>query len=199
MVDDEDHIRTLLRKELEAEGYTVREAANGMDALQLVQQDPPDLVILDILMPGISGFAVAAALKRNPETMGLPVVIFSIVEDKKRGYRLGVDRYLTKPIDTNALLLEIDTLLRQDPTDKTVLVADENTATVKTLSQVLAEKGYTVHEAFDRTGFLEQAITHQPDIIIANAGFTETQDIIQRLRLEEHLQNVSVLLYQKKD
>ncbi len=199
VVDDEDHIRTLLRKELEAEGYTVREAANGVDALQLVQQDPPDLVILDILMPGISGFAVAAALKRNPETMGLPIVILSIVEDKKLGYRLGVDRYLTKPIDTNALLLEIDTLLRQDPTDKTVLVADENTATVKTLSQVLTEKGYTVHEAFDRTGFLEQAITHQPDIIIANAGFSETQDIIQRLRLEEHLPNVSVLLYQKKD
>jgi PleD family two-component response regulator len=80
-----------------------------------------------------------------------------------------------------------------------VLVADENAVTVKALSQVLAEKGYTVHEAFDRIGFLEQAITNQPDIIIANAGFSETPDVIQRLRLEEHLYNVSVLLYQKKD
>ena len=198
VVDDEDHIRTLLRKELEEEGYTVREAANGMDALQLVQQEPPDLVILDILMPGVSGFAVAAALKRNPETFGLPVVILSIVEDKKQGYHLGVDRYLTKPIDTDALLVEIDSLLQQGPADKTVLVADENAATVKTLSLVLEERGYAVHFAADRTAFLEKAITSQPDIIIASAEFSETQDVIQRLRLEEHLQNVSVLLYQKK-
>ena len=198
VVDDEGHIRTLLRKELEEEGYTVREAANGTDALRLVQQEPPDLVILDILMPGISGFAVAAALKRNPETIGLPVVILSIVEDKKRGYRLGVDRYLTKPIDTDALLVEIDSLLRQDPADKTVLVADENASTVKALSLVLVEKGYTVHYVADRTAFLEKAITSQPHIIIASAEFSEAQDVIQRLRLEEHLQNISVLLYQKK-
>ena len=109
-----------------------------------------------------------------------------------------MDRYLTKPIDTDALLVEINTLLRQAPADKTVLVADENASTAEALSLVLVEKGYTVHHVADRTAFLEKAITSQPDIIIASAEFSEAQGVIQRLRLEEHLPNISVLLYQKK-
>jgi CheY-like chemotaxis protein len=98
VVDDEDNIRALLRKELEAEGYTVSEAANGTDALRLVQQDPPDLVT-SIFYARYQRFAVVAALKRNPERWAARR--HSRLWKTKR-YRLGVDRYLTKPIDTDA-------------------------------------------------------------------------------------------------
>ncbi|MCG8603988.1 GAF domain-containing protein, partial [bacterium] len=99
VVDDEAHIRNLLKQELGETGYRVKEAKNGKQAVELIRKDPPDLVILDIMMPEMNGFDVAAVLKNDPKTMHIPIIILSIVQDKERGYRLGVDRYLTKPID----------------------------------------------------------------------------------------------------
>ncbi len=111
VVDDESPIRKLLREQLEAEGYIVREAKDGMDAITQVRKKSPDLIILDVIMPQISGFDVAAILKNNPETREIPIIILSIVGKEERGYRLGADKYLAKPIDTEALLKEIEVLI----------------------------------------------------------------------------------------
>lgn len=110
IVDDDSNIRKLLRQELEREGYSVIEAENGMEALSQVK-NKTDLVILDILLPELNGFDVAAVLRNDPETKGLPIVIVSILEDQGRGYRLGVDRYLTKPVEVSELLEVVKTLL----------------------------------------------------------------------------------------
>jgi signal transduction histidine kinase/CheY-like chemotaxis protein len=111
VVDDESPIRKLLREQLEAEGYIVREAKDGMDAITQVRKKSPDLIILDVIMPQISGFDVAAILKNNPETREIPIIILSIVGKEERGYRLGADKYLAKPIDTEVLLKEIEVLI----------------------------------------------------------------------------------------
>ena len=79
-------------------------AANGREALGEVRRERPDLVVLDVMMPEMNGFDVAAVLKNDPQTLDIPIVILSIVQDRERGFRLGVDRYLTKPIDTDAAL-----------------------------------------------------------------------------------------------
>jgi len=193
VVDDDDHIRTLLRKTLTEEGYDVREAANGTDAILLAQSERPSLIILDILMPGISGFDVLAALKNQPETMTLPVVILSIVEDRERGYQLGVDRYLTKPIDTRALLKEIESLLRSDTAEKTVLIADSNVETVRQLREVLEQQQYTVREAFDHAMLLECAFTDHSSMMIVNMQLVD-QDMITRLHRASPTKNI--LLYE---
>ena len=65
------------------------------------------------MMPEINGFDVAAVLKNDPQTLDIPIVILSIVQDRERGFRLGVDRYLTKPIDTELLFREVGALLEQ--------------------------------------------------------------------------------------
>ena len=104
IVDDEKHLRTLLRQELEGVGYHVLEAQDGHAALQLAKTAHPHLIILDILMPGLDGFQVTTLLKQDAETASIPIMILSIVEDKERGYRLGVDSYLTKPVDSAQLL-----------------------------------------------------------------------------------------------
>ena len=70
-------------------------------------------MVLDVMMPEMNGFDVAAVLKNDPATMDIPIIILSIVEDKERGFRIGVDRYLTKPIDTQTLFQEVDQLLEQ--------------------------------------------------------------------------------------
>ena len=100
IVDDDASIRSLLQQELSDAGYLVEEAENGNEALARVRDKHPDLIILDVMMPEMNGFDVAAVLKNDPETMDIPIIILSVVQDRSRGYRIGVDRYLTKPINT---------------------------------------------------------------------------------------------------
>ena len=137
VVDDEAHIRQLLHQLFEAEGYLVHEAANGIEAIAQAKILSPDLIMLDILMPGLNGFDVAAVLKQDPQTVHTPIIILSIIEDKERGYRLGVDRYFTKPVDTEALLSEIERLLRPGRANKKAYVVDENNTTIKILTDAM--------------------------------------------------------------
>ena len=97
------------------------------------------------MMPEMNGFDVAAVLKNDPQTMDIPIVILSIVQDRERGFRLGVDRYLTKPIDTDLLFREVGTLIEQKKSHKRVLVVDEDESTLRTLTDVLTARGYSVH------------------------------------------------------
>jgi signal transduction histidine kinase/DNA-binding response OmpR family regulator/methyl-accepting chemotaxis protein len=196
VVDDEAPIRKLLSQELGEAGYRVSEASNGQEALRQIRREKPDLVLLDVLMPKMNGFHVAAVLKNDPQTMDVPIIILTIVEDKERGYRLGVDRYLTKPINTKALLDEIEVLLARNATPKNVLIVDKDTATVQTLAEVLQEKGYDVREVHDAPAFVEQAVSAKSDVILAHAGFLEQGHLVRTLRFEQGLENVVMLFYQ---
>ncbi|HEX5669418.1 MAG TPA: GAF domain-containing protein, partial [Chitinophagaceae bacterium] len=195
VVDDDDSIRSLLRQELTEAGYYVREATNGKEALDMIRDHRPDLVILDIMMPEMNGFDVAAILKNDPQTMEIPIIVLSIVQDKARGLRVGVDRYLTKPIDTSQLFSDVDSLLMQGKSRKKVMVVDEDNVTVRTLTDVLEAKGYQVVES-DGNELVEKAIANKPDIIILNSLLSGKQQIVQSLRFEKGLENVLFLIYQ---
>jgi K+-sensing histidine kinase KdpD/CheY-like chemotaxis protein len=195
VVDDEAHIRELLNQELGEAGYKVQVAENGRDAIEKIRQQHPDLVILDVMMPEMNGFDVAAVLKNDPATMDIPIIILSIVQDKERGFRLGIDRYLTKPIDTELLFQEIGALLEQGKSKKKVMVVDEDASTVKTLAEVLQTRGYHVVEA-NGLELVEKAVSEQPDIIILNSVLSEKQEVVKTLRFEKGLENVLFLVYQ---
>jgi DNA-binding response OmpR family regulator len=117
------------------------------------------------------------------------------VQDKARGYRIGVDRYLTKPIDTNQLFTEVGVLLEQGKSRKKVMIVDEDQAAVKTLTDVLQTRGYQVFES-DWHVLAEKAIATQPDMIILNSVFSGRQEIVQTLRFEKGLENVLFLIYE---
>jgi GAF domain-containing protein/CheY-like chemotaxis protein len=195
VVDDDGSIRSLLHQELSDAGYLIEEATNGKEALESVRKNRPDLIILDVMMPEMNGFDVAAILKNDPQTMDIPIIVLSIVQDKARGYRIGVDRYLTKPIDTAALFNEVGTLLEQGKSKRKVMVVDEDNTAVRTLSDVLHAKGYQVVES-DGKELLEKAIATKPDIIILNSVYSGSEEIVQTLRFEKGLENVLFLIYQ---
>lgn len=114
VVDDEDRNRRLFVAMLEADGYVAAEAADGAQALELVRQSPPDLVLLDIMMPGMDGYAVARALKANPASQSIPVVMVTALDDSeswRRGMEAGASDFLTKPVDRIRLGLRIRNLL----------------------------------------------------------------------------------------
>ncbi|WP_238845557.1 PAS domain S-box protein [Nostoc edaphicum] len=194
VVDDDANIRELLRQQLENEGYNVREGKDGMDAIHQIKTARPDLILLDVMMPQINGFDVAAVLKNDPQTADIPIIILSIIENKERGYHIGIDRYLTKPIDTEKLLSEIGSLLYQGTSSKKVLVVDKNASALKTLSDVLQTQGYSVIEASDPQECIHKALLAKPDMIIIDSIFSQEADLVKTLRFEKELENVFFIM-----
>jgi CheY-like chemotaxis protein len=194
-VDDEANIRELLHQEFTEAGYAVTMASNGREAIAAVRRERPDLVVLDVMMPEMNGFDVAAVLKNDPATLDIPIVVLSIVQDRERGFRLGVDRYLTKPIDTDLLFKEVGLLIEQKKSHKRVMVVDEDASTIRTLTDVLTTRGYSVIEARS-DDLLERAMASQPDIILLNSVSSARSSAVQMLRFEKGMENVLFLVYQ---
>ena len=114
IIEDEPDLAMGLRDNLEFESYKVSHAANGMDGLQLVRNEPADLVLLDIMLPDIDGFEVCKRLREGGYT--LPIIILSARGqeiDKVRGLELGADDYITKPFSLKELLARITAALRR--------------------------------------------------------------------------------------
>ncbi|HEX9717771.1 MAG TPA: response regulator [Actinomycetota bacterium] len=109
IVDDDPVILRLLQINLRLEGYEVDSASRGDEALRSASEAVPDVVVLDIMMPGVDGFDVLRQLKEDPASRDVPVILLSARaqdEDRRRGYALGVEEYVTKPFDP-AHLVEI--------------------------------------------------------------------------------------------
>lgn len=114
VVDDEELTRKLLRLMLERDGYKIVEAEDGLVALEAVSQHQPDIVILDVMMPNLDGFATCQRLRSQPETATLPVILLSARSQQdafNEGERVGANRYMTKPISRPTLLQTINDLL----------------------------------------------------------------------------------------
>jgi DNA-binding response OmpR family regulator len=113
VVEDEDAIRETLRYNLAREGYTVIEAANGPDALSLARAEHPDLILLDVMLPGLSGLEVLRVLRQESSKPILMLTAKGSEVDKVVGLQLGADDYLTKPFSFNELLARVTALLRR--------------------------------------------------------------------------------------
>ena len=127
VVDDDKNTRLLLKAVLESEGYTVYAAANGEDALTVMDQQHIDLVVLDIMMPKMDGYEFTKTLREAQNN--LPILMVSAKQlpaDKKKGFLVGTDDYMTKPIDEEEMLLRIKALLRraQIVSDRRIVIGD---------------------------------------------------------------------------
>jgi len=115
-VDDEEPILELLRFNLEKEGYQVRIAKDGPEALRSVEQEQPDLLVLDVMLPGMDGLEVCRQLRLNPRFRQIPIIMLTAkgeVIDKVLGLELGADDYMTKPFSPRELLARIKARLRR--------------------------------------------------------------------------------------
>jgi CheY-like chemotaxis protein len=108
--------RELLRELLELRGYTVLEACDGQEALHMIEQAPPELLLVDIGMPVMDGFAVIRTIRENPRLARLPVVAvtaYAMRGDRERILNAGFDGYLSKPLNPSSLTEELDRVLTQ--------------------------------------------------------------------------------------
>lgn len=122
VVDDEPMARTLLRLMLVRAGFDVVEAEDGFDALDKLKDGRPDVMILDVMMPGIDGFSVCETVRAAPSTAQLPIIMLSAktdLESVNKGLRLGADKYLTKPISPEELTRQVRDVLQQQANSQT--------------------------------------------------------------------------------
>jgi CheY-like chemotaxis protein len=117
-IEDQPDIRRLIRMTLEFKGFKVLEASNGEDGLALAQSARPDLVLLDVLMPGIGGLSAAQRLRADPALRHIPIVMLSALgsaSDIDAGLETGASAYLTKPFSPVALLQLVGRLIAESP------------------------------------------------------------------------------------
>ena len=107
IVDDEEEFLELMRSALEIRGFEIITASNAVEAGMELAGKLPELVLMDIRMPGINGLQACAAMKKNPNTAGIPLIIISAISDEseiKRAYKIGVEEYFIKPVDIEKLV-----------------------------------------------------------------------------------------------
>jgi DNA-binding response OmpR family regulator len=137
VVDDYRPVRSLCRVSLEEAGFRVLEAENGEQALASVQTERPDAILLDIMMPGISGWEVTAALLAERSTDEIPIIFISArtePSDRIRAYELGAQAYVTKPFDPDVLAETVATVLGQ------IERGDRDAALAETLASLRKEQ-----------------------------------------------------------
>jgi CheY-like chemotaxis protein len=143
VIDDDVAVRDLMERTLSKDGFDVRVAADGRTGLELAKQLQPAVITLDVMMPGLDGWAVLTALKADPATVEIPVVMLTIVDDKGMGFSLGAVDYFTKPIDWHRLSESLKKH-RRTSISQTVLVVDDDADTRDLLRRALEAEGWSV-------------------------------------------------------
>jgi signal transduction histidine kinase/CheY-like chemotaxis protein len=164
VIDDDAVARDILQRFLEAEGYAVATAIDGDDGLRKVRELKPALITLDVVMPGIDGWSVLQSLKADPELAHIPVLMVTIVDDKHKGFSLGVADYMTKPVDRKRLLrmLERYRLIGGGA----VLIVEDDAPTRQLMRRVFVSEGWHVREAGNGRVGLDMLREKLPELIV---------------------------------
>jgi signal transduction histidine kinase/CheY-like chemotaxis protein len=197
VIDDEPAVRDLMQRFLTREGFRVVTASGGEEGLRRARELRPDTITLDVMMPGMDGWAVLSALKADPDIADIPVVMLTIVDDKNLGYALGAADYLTKPIDRERLV----TALRQHRRDRPVLVVDDDAEIRQLLRRMLEPEGYTVVEAENGRVALERLRETPPSVVLLDLMMPEMDGFafVTEFRRHEPWRAIPIVVITAKD
>jgi PAS domain S-box-containing protein len=200
VVDDDPAARELLESFFRKEGFRVVTASSGPDALRLARELKPAIVTLDVMMPGMDGWAVLSQFKADPALADVPVIMVTIVDDRNLGYALGATDYLTKPVDRDRLAALVRKYRRPDAKD-VVLVVEDDPATRSLLRRSLEAEGWTVVEAENGRVALEALAHTRPALILLDLMMPEMDgfQFVAELRRSEDGRAIPVVVLTAKD
>jgi signal transduction histidine kinase/DNA-binding response OmpR family regulator len=195
VIDDDATVRDLLKRFLEKEGFRVEVAPNGKDGLRRAKELQPSAITLDVMMPGMDGWAVLSAIKADPQISNIPVVMLTMVRDKNMGYTLGASDYVTKPIDREQLITVIKKY-ENNAKDYKILVVEDDDSTRDMISRTLAKEGWQVDSAVNGRVGLEQVSASHPDLILLDLMMPEMDgfQFLNELRKTEAGRSIPVLV-----
>jgi len=197
VVDDDQQIIKLYERYLQEQGYLVVPVADPSQAVKIAKEERPFAITLDIMMPGKDGWQVLEALKADPETHDIPVIVCSILEDLEKGFNLGAIDYLAKPILEEDLVKSLNRLNR-DGSVKDVLVVDDDPDDLRLVKRILEERSNCkVRTALGGPEGLVAIQTKPPQAIVMDLfmpdvdGFT----ILETVREETALRDIPVIIF----
>ncbi len=200
VVDDELSAREIIKRHLTREGFDVVTASSGEEALELARQLRPSAVTLDVMMPGMDGWAVLTALKKDPVLRDIPVLMCTMLDDRHMGLSLGAADFLDKPVDRQRLAAMLHRYAHGSKPGRILLVEDDVDARA-IMARVLRKKGWSVAEAGDGVAGLERAAESRPDLILLDLmmplmdGFTFATE----LRKTEAYRSIPIVVLTAKD
>jgi CheY-like chemotaxis protein len=179
VVDDDPISRDLIQRALSRQGLHIEVAGDGEQALRLAKQLRPDAITLDVIMPGMDGWAVLSALKADPDLAEIPVILLSFVGNKSLGFALGASDYLTKPVDGKRLAALLNKYRRdQDGVASNnltcqILIVEDDVVTREILRSVLETQGWAVTEADNGRAALDRLKVARPHLILLDLMLPE--------------------------
>jgi PAS domain S-box-containing protein len=199
IIDDEEDSRVLLRHAIEEAGCKVALASSGEEGLRQAYSQRPDLITVDLLMPGMSGWAVVRRLKADPQLRMIPVVVASVVASENKAHVFGVVDVLQKPISREELLAMLQRNLRV-PRPR-VLVVDDDPDVQRLLVSYLEEANAEVRTAANGREALERLEEGFPDLILLDLMMPVMDGLafLDAIRLEPRWQNIPVTVITAKD
>ena len=202
VVEDDPDIAAVLRTYLESDGYTVEVATDGQQAIQAAREHRPFAITLDISLPKLDGWSVLNALKREPTTADIPVIVVSIVDNKDFGMVLGATEYLVKPIDHERLRA----ILRQlgpapQAGNATILVVDDDPAICDVVGSSLSSDGWRVLTAGDGEAALAAVAAEHPRAIVLDLMMPRVDgfDVLRSIRADPRTRDLPVIVVTAKD
>jgi len=200
VIDDDANVRNMMSRFLTKEGFRVRTASGGEAGLQLAGEFMPDVITLDVMMPGMDGWAVLTALKANPELADIPVIMLTMVDDKTIGYALGASDYMTKPVNRDRLVSVLKKY-RTDTRLSCVLMVEDDLTTRKMFRRMLEKEDWTVTEASNGRDALKYLSENRPGLILLDLMMPDMDgfQFVSELRKNENWRSIPVVVITAKD
>ena len=200
VVDDDEAQRDLMMRFLTGEGYSVLTASDGEEGLRLARQVHPVAITLDVMMPGMDGWSVLSLLKSDPTVCNIPVIMLTMLDDKKRGYALGASNYITKPFDRKRLAQMLKAYSCSSPPCSVLLVEDDF-MTRSMMRTMLEKSGWSVSEAENGRIALEHVALRRPALILLDLMMPEMDGFEFAAELHKHAEwrTIPVVVLTGKD
>jgi|GEM_PF-945726 len=187
VVDDDPDMHTLLARYLSDDRFELSFTKDGKEALEMAAELKPDLITLDIQMPGMDGWDTLAALKSNPDLSTIPVVMISVDDERKKGVALGADAYLVKPVNETAIIQVADKLKTNLKTKSPkILLVNANDKDADTLESVFSLQGWSMSHASDADEALLNMSKGLPDILVIDFVMAQSDSFELLGKMEEH-------------
>jgi len=200
IIDDDPTVHDLMGRYLSREGFEVVSALNGEEGLRLAKEVRPNVITLDVLMPGMDGWAVLTALKADAELADIPVIMMTIVKDEDMGYMLGAIDHIIKPINRDRLVAILKKYQSAKLSSK-VLVVEDNAETREMMRRTLEKEGWAVTEAENGRVGLAQVAENPPALILLDLMMPEMDgfEFVSELRQNENWRSIPVVVVTAKD
>ncbi len=203
IIEDDDQAAEVLRVQLESEGFRIVRASTAEAALAMAGKEHPDLITLDILLPGMDGWEFLEHFKQHPLFAFTPVVIISIVADRGRGLSLGAAHVMQKPIARENLTTALSVLgFCNDPSaiQKTALVVDDDPKAVKLVTAQLDSFGYKTLAALGGQDGINMARQYKPDLIVLDLMMPEINgfDVVEALKSDTVTASIPIIVLTAK-